>query len=200
MDVIFIFVGCLRSNEKEISHSRMSRRRRTRVRSWTRPWCRATSPRAWRRCCCRARCRCWTRLCAVSPASVQRANAVVTAPNNHFAVGPDSGVKISSVRHVEGAGWPPTVRVRIISPAGVQSICQRRVKSAPHDHFTASPDCRMRPTCLGGVGGVRSCPAIITRVVFSTGVQSGVAPRRSFHRQSRPPYETGALRVRWRWS
>ena len=42
---------------------------------------------------------------------------------------------------VGSAGGCPTIRDGIVSPAGVQTA--EAVKSAPDDHFTAGPDCRL---------------------------------------------------------
>ena len=46
-------------------------------------------------------------------------------------------------RRVGGAGGCPTIRAGIVSPAGVQDRSLPAVTSAPDDHFTASPDCRV---------------------------------------------------------
>ena len=55
----------------------------------------------------------------VSPAGVQIA-AVISAPDDHFTAGPDRRVTLSGSGRVGGAGGCPTVRARIVSPAGVQ--------------------------------------------------------------------------------
>ena len=48
---------------------------------------------------------------SVSPAGVRDETHVSkSAPNNHFAAGPHSRVKVSSVRHVGGAGCCPRIR------------------------------------------------------------------------------------------
>ncbi len=74
----------------------------------------------------------------VSPAGVQTAEAVKSAPDDHFAAGPDCGVTDSRRGRVGGAGGCPTIRAGIISAAGVERAGS---VSAPDDHFTAGPDC-----------------------------------------------------------
>ncbi len=65
------------------------------------------------------------------------------------------------------------------------------VVSAPDDHFTAGPDCRVIGSGSGRVGGAGGCPTIRAGIVSPAGVQSGrrqhIHPRRSFHCRSRLP-------------
>ena len=44
----------------------------------------------------------------------------VAAPDDHFTAGPDCRVTVSASGRVGGAGGCPTIRARIVSPAGVQ--------------------------------------------------------------------------------
>ena len=73
---------------------------------------------------------------------------------------------------VGGAGSGPTICAGIVSPAGVQLGI--RSNPSPDDHFTASPDCRVKSASIGRVdaGG---CPTIRARIVSAAGVQIAVA-------------------------
>src|SRR5205823_641271 len=55
---------------------------------------------------------------AVSPAGVQKAAAVISAPDNHFAAGPHCRVKLSASGRAGGAGSCPTVGAGFLSTAG----------------------------------------------------------------------------------
>ena len=79
----------------------------------------------------------------VSPAGVY-----VAAPDDHFKARPDCRVTSRATGRIGGAGGYPTVRTRIVSPAGVQ----RGVigsSSAPDNHLGTSPDGSMRAPCGG---------------------------------------------------
>src|SRR5439155_146070 len=65
-----------------------------------------------------------------------------SAPDDHFAARPDSGVRKPGARHVGSAGGCPTIRAEIVSPAGVQSWTTE-VGATPDNHFTAGPNCRV---------------------------------------------------------
>ena len=51
--------------------------------------------------------------------------AIISAPDDHFTAGPDCRVIGSGSGRIGGAGGCPTVRARIVSPAGVQKRCRR---------------------------------------------------------------------------
>src|SRR5437016_13839744 len=98
----------------------MSWRRRTRVRSWTRP--------AW-----------WTERHAVSAAGVhRRQNGTYSAPDDHFTAGPDCRVQPSGIRRVGSAGGGPAVGNGIVSAACVQRF--GIVGATPADHLPAGPE------------------------------------------------------------
>ena len=125
----------------------MSRRRRTRVRSWTRP--------AW-----------WTERHAVSAAGVhRRQNGTYSAPDDHFTAGPDCRVEPSGIRRVRSASRRPTIEIGIVSAAGIEIGCV--ISSTPDDHVASGPDCRVTPSRSGRVGSAGSCPAVCDRIVFS---------------------------------
>src|SRR6266436_6439634 len=85
---------------------------------------------------------------------------------------------------VLGLYLPPVLKVllpldpphTIISPPGVQRAQTVAIVSAPHDHFTTSPDCPMNLSGIGRVGGVCSCPSVGSEIVFAAGV--GIAGAR----------------------
>ena len=56
----------------------------------------------------------------VSPAGIPVVVIISSAPDDHFAAGPDCRVKPARSGRVDGAGGCPTIRHRIVSPAGVQ--------------------------------------------------------------------------------
>ena len=91
-----------------------------------------------------------------------------SAPDDHFAAGPDCRVTISASGRVGGAGGCPTIRAGIVSPAGVQTAAA--VKSAPDDHFAAGPHCRVTDSGSGRVGGAGGCPTIRAGIVSPAGV------------------------------
>src|SRR5439155_7371019 len=62
-----------------------------------------------------------------------------SAPNDHFAVGPDSCVTVSRFGCVGDAGGCPTILAGVVSPAGVQ-LHEVFTLSPPYDHFTVGPD------------------------------------------------------------
>src|SRR5213078_95361 len=57
----------------------------------------------------------------------------------------------------------------IIPPAGVEVTAA--VESAPDDHFTASPHCRVRVSGSGRVEGARSYPTVGAGIISPAGVQ-----------------------------
>ncbi len=68
---------------------------------------------------------------------------VVSAPDDHFTAGPDCRVIVSGSGRVGGAGGCPTVRARIVSPAGVQIVAVTIIRPRRSFH------CRSRLPCEG---------------------------------------------------
>ena len=70
---------------------------------------------------------------------------------------------------------------------------EARSNSAPDDHFTAGPDCRVKVSRRGRVGGAGGCPTICSWDCTPAGVRSRcrtpIRPRRSFRCRSTPPCE-----------
>ena len=76
---------------------------------------------------------------------------------------------------------------------------QRNI-SAPDDHFTAGPHCRVSDSRSGRVGRAGGCPTIRAGIVSPAGVRSrtsSLRPRRSFHCRSRLPCDRLGQRARW---
>src|SRR5436190_2163867 len=142
-----------------------------RERSGARSRRRCTSPRARRRrwgCSWRWSRRWPTRFRAVSSTCVEKVDAVFSAPDDHFGIGPHCRVIVSSGGNVHGAGGCPTIRTGIIFSASVE---QARADPAPHDHFAASPHCRVNVSGSGRVGGAGGCPTVRAGIVSPTAVQ-----------------------------
>ena len=130
------------------------------MRSGTRPGC---CPRS------SSRCRCWTRLDAVSSAGVEMAYTAGPAPDNHFTVGPDCSVSESGIGSVSGACRHPSIRAWIISAACVEEIDV--IEATPDDHFVASPHRCVPISAIGRVSRARSCPAVRAGIVSSASIQ-----------------------------
>src|SRR5439155_27290746 len=70
------------------------------------------------------------------------------------------------------AGGCPAVLAAVVPPAVVQIDA---VTAAPHDHFTAGPNCPVKESAKGRVGSAGGYPAIGARIVFRAGVQIAAA-------------------------
>ena len=80
---------------------------------------------------------------------------------------------------VDRAGGCPTIRAGIVSPASVRKVVD--IISAPDDHFTAGPDCRVNDSAVGALVSAGGCPTIRAGIVFPAGVRRiDFHPRRSF--------------------
>ena len=95
-----------------------------------------------------------------------------SAPDDHFAAGPDCRVLLSGSGRVGGAGGCPTIGAGIVSPAGVQIA---NAVSAPDDHFAAGPHCRVTVSGSGRVGRAGGRPTIGVGIVSAAGVQTAEA-------------------------
>ena len=91
-----------------------------------------------------------------------------SAPDDHFAAGPDCRVTASARGRVGRAGGCPAIRAGVVSPASV--LTAAAPISTPDDHFTAGPDCRVIDSGLGRVGRAGGCPTIRAGIVASAGV------------------------------
>src|SRR5436190_1302460 len=83
----------------------------------------------------------------VSPAGVRKVSVLVvdknSAPNDHFAAGPDRCRPTSRRRCVSRTSLCPVIGHWIVSPAGIQ-LPIAVIMSAPDDHLDASPHCRVK--------------------------------------------------------
>src|SRR5205814_8132028 len=93
--------------------------------------------------------------------------------SDHFAAGPECRVKRSGKGRASDVRGRPTVCAGIISTAGVQKVDSigSSGTSAPDDHFTAGPHCRVTGSRSGRVARTGDCPTIHTRIVSATGVE-----------------------------
>ena len=70
-----------------------------------------------------------------------------------------------------GAGSGPSVSAGIISGAGVHNAAGIRDVSAPDDHYTTGPHCRVVEPRVGRVDGAGGCPTVGARVISPAGIQ-----------------------------
>ena len=61
--------------------------------------------------------------------------------------------------------------LRAVFPACVQKKGTEIIKSTPHKHFTAAPDCRVICSAFRCIGCCSSHPVIRSRIVSATGVE-----------------------------
>src|SRR5439155_23266698 len=105
----------------------------------------------------------------VSPAGVQvSVQAIRSAPDDHFAAGPDRRVIASATGRVGGAGGCPAIRAGIVSAARVKREAITS-KSAPDDHFAAIPNRGVSGSGVGRVGGAGGCPTVGNWIVSAAG-------------------------------
>jgi len=83
-------------------------------------------------------------------------------------------VKESGNGRIGEAGGCPTVRASVISAACVKLERRGVAESAPDDHFTPGPHCRVIGSASGRVSDAGSCPAIRAWVVSAARVQTVV--------------------------
>jgi len=111
----------------------------------------------------------------VSAAGVQKAAVAHSAPDDHLAAGPHRGVSGSGIGCAARAGGRPTVRGRVISPASVQIGETPIGGSAPDNHFTASPHCRVNFSASGGASSAGRSPTVDARIVSPASIKIGAA-------------------------
>jgi hypothetical protein len=162
----------------------MSRRRGTRVRSWTTPGC-----SGW-----------WTERHAVSAPGVQCVgDAIDSAPDDHFAASPHYRMQPSLRRRACRAGTHPTIEIGIVSAAAIEQI---GVVPTPDDHVASGPNCRVRRSGIRRIGSAGGCPAVRAGIVSSASVQSDKififsAPRQSCCFRSRLPCDVIGHQAHW---
>jgi hypothetical protein len=95
---------------------------------------------------------------------------------------------------VEGASEYPSIGDWTIFAAGIENIVS--IKSAPNDHFIASPDCCMKVSLGRCIGDARRDPAIRARIIPAPSVRDGNVPAPHDHFIPRP--DCGVkLSARW---
>ncbi len=122
---------------------------------------------------------------------------ITTTPNDHFTSGPEGRVIQSLRGRVGGAGSSPTVGTGIVSSTGTRNWWSRTrngcwsrswragwcpvslasvqigeaIITAPDDHFTARPDCRVELAWSGRIVGAGGYPIIRAGIISPPGVQ-----------------------------
>ena len=96
------------------------------------------------------------------PPVLKKFPGVPAAPDDHFTAGPHSRVQISCIGRVGGAGGCPTIGTGVVFPAGIRDVVatEKTVTSAPDDHFTAGPHCRVIDSASRRIGRAGPCPTI----------------------------------------
>ena len=69
-------------------------------------------------------------------------------------------MRVSRYGRISGAGGCPGVRAGIVSPASVEEV-EAVILSAPDNHLTAGPNCRVRVSRSGRISGAGGCPGVI---------------------------------------
>ena len=87
------------------------------------------------------------RIRLVSAAWARIVVTVISAPDDHFVTGPDSGNIVSPGRSVGITRSRPRIRIGIVSSTTAEAA---GVIPTPHDHFAASRHCRVGPTRAEG--------------------------------------------------
>ena len=72
-------------------------------------------------------------------------------------------------RRLRGTGRWRRARLHAVSSAGVEKL--RFSSSAPQDHFSSGPDCRVTESRGGRVGRAGGCPTLGAGIVFPSGVK-----------------------------
>ena len=110
----------------------------------------------------------------ISPAAICRALEKYlasnrTSPDDHFTSTPDCRVTLSGRRRIGCAGSCPTVRIGIISSAGIGS--RGVTQTSPDDHFTPVPDRGVKVSARGRIASRGGHPAVDTRIISPATVE-----------------------------
>ena len=138
----------------------------------------------------RSRCRCRAALRTISTAADEE--SWIAAPDNHFAVGPDSGVTESGTRCVIGACSCPAIGRGVVFPARIEIGDVDSVggsRTTPDDHFAADPDGGVIGSAFWHVGSASSGPGGRNRIVSPTRIEEVsclIAPAPANHFVARP--------------
>ena len=94
---------------------------------------------------------------------------IIPSPYEHLTARPHSGVRQAANWRIRCAGSCPTIRVGVISPAGVH--CPTSRKTTPYDHFTPSPDTRVNLSGFRRTGGAGDYPAVAAGIISPARIQ-----------------------------
>ena len=109
----------------------------------------------------------------VPAASVKNAVVIRSAPDNHFAAGPNCGGVISTSRGISSADSCPTIGVGVVFPTGVKI---GGTSSTPDNHFVPGPCRRVVRSGIRRIGHTGGHPAICAWIVPAAGIRNGVKP------------------------
>src|SRR5882724_1135651 len=82
-------------------------------------------------------------------------------------------MKESRTRCVGRTSGYPAIRAGAISPASVQGVITVGKIPTPHNHFTASPNCRVEDSGTGSCCGVGCDPTVSPGIIPPARVQKG---------------------------
>jgi hypothetical protein len=98
--------------------------------------------------------------------------AVEATPDDHFGVGPDRGVVITTSGCVGGARSRPRIRGRVVSATCVKILAVVDVSSNPDNHLRSGPNCTVGVSASGNSTVTRCHPTVGAWIVSATGVKS----------------------------
>ena len=81
----------------------------------------------------------------------------------------DDDIAIARIRRIDSSGGNPSIRVWIVSPAGVEQN-GGEFSPAPDDHLTAGPHCLVTVSSIGCVCGARGRPTVRAGIVPPAGI------------------------------
>ena len=93
--------------------------------------------------------------------SNSRCSSILSAPDDHFTAGPDCRVISSASRARWWCWWLSNYPCWDCISRRCSDSLTTLLESAPNDHFTAGPNCRVTGSGNRGVSGGRSRPRII---------------------------------------
>src|SRR4029079_16176587 len=112
----------------------------------------------------------------VSPASVSEVKAtkiaIRPAPDDHLSAGPNCRVGCSRIGRIDEVGGGPAISAGIVSSAGIRPVGSDIIKiSAPDDHLSAGPNCRVPLSPMGRIDGAGGCPPVGAGNISPAGIQ-----------------------------
>ena len=95
---------------------------------------------------------------------------VLAPPNDHFVAGPHRAVRVSRRGPGADVSGYPTIRLWIVSAAGVR-IIERFIHAAPHNHFAPGPNCRVSVAPSWRIRRTRTYPNVCAWIIPPSGVK-----------------------------